>query len=312
MSVEDGVAKYSKCLENTGFGQRVGFFPAADGTVIVSGMGIGIDGEDQTVVSPEPEPEPEPETVYEATTSANATNIKGDSFFDVANWTSVASSKPQKQGDSLVFTSDSASRFDLFHVAQNSSGDWVHLGDKCNDANKIPAIIDQIGGKVYTYTFEMSATGAFDLQVLGNKDITSPDEQKYGIWLNVADDGKITLNCGYYQGKKTCWGELSCTTDFTFGADKTNTISVNIVRVDNDVLKLGIIVNGKTAEFSGTISDTDTYSFNEGFLTFTGIFGKMGYGQRFGVMPAADSTVTISGMGIGIDGKDYSSTPSQS
>lgn len=313
VSVEDGVAKYSKCLENTGFGQRVGFFPAADGTVIVSGMGIGIDGEDQTVVSPEPEPEPEPETVYEATTSANATNIKGDSFFDVANWTSVASSKPQKQGDSLVFTSDSASRFDLFHVAQNSSGDWVHLGDKGNDANKIPAIIDQIGGKVYTYTFEMSATGAFDLQVLGNKDASLIDDTHTArIWLRFAADGTLTLYFDKFEEEHRSWGELSYKTDFKFGEGQKNTVSVNLVRTSESVLKVGVVVNGKTVEFAGNIANTDYFAFDDGYLTVTNVLTTVGYGQRFGVMPAADSTVTISGMGIGIDGKDYSSTPSQS
>lgn len=261
----------------------------------------------------QPEPEPEPETVYEATTSANATNIKGDSFFDVANWTSVASSKPQKQGDGLVFTSDSASRFDLFHVAKNSSGDWVHLGDKGNDASKIPAIIDQIGGKVYTYTFEMSATGAFDLQVLGNKDASLIDDTHTArIWLRFAADGTLTLYFDKFEEEHRSWGELSYKTDFKFGEGQKNTVSVNLVRTSESVLKVGVVVNGKTVEFAGNIANTDYFAFEDGYLTVTNVLTTVGYGQRFGVMPAADSTVTISGMGIGIDGKDYSSTPSQS
>ncbi len=259
------------------------------------------------------QPEPEPQPAYEAATSNTATTIDGKNFFDVANWTSVASSKPQKQGDSLVFTSDSASRFDLFHVAQNSSGDWVHLGDKGSDANKIPAIIDQIGGKVYTYTFEMSATGAFDLQVLGNKDASLIDDTHTArIWLRFAADGTLTLYFDKFEEEHRSWGELSYKTDFKFGEGQKNTVSVNLVRTSESVLKVGVVVNGKTVEFAGNIANTDYFAFEDGYLTVTDVLTTVGFGQRFGVMPAADSTVTISGMGVGIDGKDYSSTPSQS
>ncbi len=251
------------------------------------------------------EKEAQTETVYEATTSKTAVNIKGDKFFDAAKWSANGEKNVEVKDGNLVFTADSTARFDLFHVAQDSGNNWVHLGD---NGTKTDAVKD-IYGKAYTYTFDISATGAFDLQVLGNSTAKKCENNQYSAWLSFAADGTLTLNFGHYNGdENACWGELSYKTDFKFGAEQSNKVSVKLVRVDNDVLKLGVVVNGKTVEFGGKITNTGNYAFADGYLTVTGIFGSVGYGQRVGFYPAESSTVTVSGMGIGIDGVNQTVT----
>lgn len=361
VAIESGAAIY-KGLEDTGYGQRVGFIPSGNSIVTVTGLTLpasgyfaevaveggkikdtdatsavveigsqitvvadtrsGFEFEKWTVGSATSEEQSYSFTVseavnavasfkkidtgvvYEASTANPAQNIRGDEFFNVDNWTDATVTK--NEDNALVFAGGTKARFDLFHVAQGTEG-WVHLGDKGNDSKKIPAVIDEIGGKVYTYTFDVSATGAFDILVLGNSAAKTVTQTQYSIWLNFAADGTVTLNFGHNTGK-TCWGELSYKTDFRFGADESNKVSVNLIRVDEDVLKLGVVVNGKVVEFTGTITNTSNFAFADGYLTVTGIFGGVGYGQRIGFWPAAESTVTVSGMGIGIDGVDQTVT----
>ena len=79
-----------------------------------------------------------------------------------------------------------------------------------------------------------------------------------------------------------------------------------MTRADDTTLKVQLIVNGKVLAFDGTISDASHFAMDdEGVFTISNVLGANGYGQRIGFYPATESTVTVSGMGIGMDGKDY-------
>lgn len=232
------------------------------------------------------------------TGSANA--INGKDFFNLDDWADDKNPSPTKSGDSLQFTNANTGRFDLFHIAQDSNSKWVHLGDNAKNEG-MSAVIEQIKDNEYTFSFEVASTGAFDILVLGSKNATNAKNNSTGVWLSFADDGTLTFNFGNANDeKKYCWGELSCKTDFKFGADK-NTVNIVLSRKSNDLLEFGVAVNGKIVEFSGTITNTGKFACEDGTISITGIFGSVGYGQRVGFYPAAESTVTVSGLDIAIN-----------
>ena len=270
-------------------------------------MRSDIDGVNQTVKDPAPEPEPEPSTVYEATTKNPSKTIKGDDFFDLDKW--VVDNGADKKNialteGNLVFSNNSGARFELFHVAQNSAGAWAHLGDKSSDSAKAEALA-KVYGKAYTYTFEVSATGAFDLQILGAKDFAVPDIGKNNMWISFDADGSLIFNIGSGSASKQSEKEITGNSNFNFGADKKNTVTVTLTRVDGKVLNIELIVNGKKVELSAkSIKHSDVVAVKDGIVVFSAL-DSIGYGQRVGFYPAEKQTVAVSGMGIGIDGKDY-------
>ena len=230
------------------------------------------------------------------------TIINGKDFFDVANWTAVGEAGVTKDADTnLVFTAATASRFDLFHVAQMTDGTWVHFADNGEDKTEN---VKDIYGKKYSYTFDVSASGAFDMLVIGPSGATDPSNKtSNGAWLNFAADGKVTFNFANSQAGKQCWGELSGSSTFVFGADKVNEVTVTFVRSDMDTLSIELSVNGQKVAFAGeSITNADKFSVSEGTITVAGIFATQGYGQRTGFFPSADCTVVLSGLEIAIDG----------
>lgn len=270
-----------------------------------SKVDVPLPGESET--EPDPEPEPEPEPVYEAATSASAKNIKGDNFFDLDKWVLDKGADKKNitlSNGSLVFANNSGARFELFHVAQNSANEWVHLGDNSKGTGKGEAL-EKIYGKAFTYTFEVSATGAFDLEILGAKDFATPDIGKNNMWLSFAADGSLTFNIGSGSSSIRSDKEIVGKSGFNFGADKKNTVTVTLTRKDGKTLDIELIVNGKKVAFTAeSIKNSDIIAVNNGIVVFSALDG-IGYGQRVGFYPAESSTVTVSGMGIGIDGKDY-------
>ena len=227
------------------------------------------------------------------------TAYNGKEFFTPGNWDdSTGNAKPRDESildenGNLVFTSDTKSRFDLFHCA-GENGSYLHYGDAANKSG-----IDAVVGKSTTYTMAISSTGAFDLMILGVKGAYGPSTSGAAShYLHIGEDGKVSLdltgpNSDHFSGRFT--GASS------FKMGQENTLSLTLTRVSKDALTIAIEINGEKVLLEGETFEGSrgVYSVDEnGVLTNTYPSSNSGMGQRFGVYPEGDSIVTISGLAI--------------
>ena len=201
------------------------------------------------------------------------TAYNGKEFFTPGNWDdSTGNAKPRDESildenGNLVFTSDTKSRFDLFHCA-GENGSYLHYGDAANKSG-----IDAVVGKSTTYTMAISSTGAFDLMILGVKGAYGPSTSGVAShYLHIGEDGKVSLDLtrpdsDHFSGRFTGAS--------TFKMGQENTLSLTLTRVSKDALTIAIAINGEKVLLEG-----ETFE-----------------GSR-GVYSEGDSIVTISGLAI--------------
>lgn len=227
------------------------------------------------------------------------TAYNGKEFFTPGNWDdSTGNAKPRDESildenGNLVFTSDTKSRFDLFHCA-GENGSYLHYGDAANKSG-----IDAVVGKSTTYTMAISSTGAFDLMILGVKGAYDPSTSGVAPhYLHIGEDGKVSLDL---TGPNSDHFSDRFTGASTFKMGQENTLSLTLTRVSKDALTIAIEINGEKVLLEGETFEGSrgVYSVDEnGALTNTYPSSNSGMGQRFGVYPEGDSIVTISGLAI--------------
>ncbi len=215
----------------------------------------------------------------------------GKDFFNPSDWETAVD--VDSETGSLVFDADTTSRFDLFHCAGKAES-YLHYGDANNKSG-----IDQVVGKSSIYTMSISTTGSFDLMLLGVSGAKGPSTSGAAAhYLHIGEDGKVSLDM---TGPNSDHFKDRFTADSTFEFNKENTIAFTVSRISKDALTLTISINGQNLLLKGETfkGDRGTYSVDEkGVFTNTYPSSGSGMGQRFGVYPAADSVVTISGLSI--------------
>lgn len=230
--------------------------------------------------------------------------FNGNDFFNPANW--YESTSTTARGDEIVdeehnltFTSDTASRIDMFHVGTNESGSYVHLGDS---KDKWTGSMEDNYNVDFTYDMTMSSTGSFYMMLLGIKDSYRPtDTGKNAFWAHF-EEGKITLigNSSYPDNIAS----FVCETD-AFKFNQANKVSIVINRIDGGTLSIKLLINDVQVKFAGeTVSGTlGEYSVDTNG-TFTskgassGYLNKTSYGQRFGITPEGQSETSITSLEI--------------
>lgn len=260
---------------------------AADKTV----YSLELMGEEVTIaevakgtVDPEPEPEPEPEGPQDVTADIN--------FFAETAWgtfspdgTNTGADTKREAGDlktgaddALHFTAATASRINMFDKAKDSDGKTHNIVH--TNATETSGIF----GYEYKFDMDMTATGNFDIILFATAKIqtTYVAADYRAVWLSFAD-GTLTLRV-QGDGKDA----VQATATVPANADITS-FSVAITRYDATTCLLKVYVNGEAVTL--TKAPTATYgSVVKGCFTFT----ANGWGQRFGVSPAADAEVVIS------------------
>ena len=94
-------------------------------------------------------------------------------------------------------------------------------------------------------------------------------------------------------------GQLTAATTFkTDGSE--NTVKFNIVRNSASKLTLKITINNQVVVLEGTSSVTQL-KVVDNCLVSDGILNQQGFGQRFGVIPAGNTYVTINHLSVSID-----------
>ena len=232
----------------------------------------------------DPEPEPEPEEPQDITADIN--------FFDETAWgtfspdgTNTGADTKREAGDlktgaddALHFTAETASRINMFDKAKDADGKTYNIVH--NKTTEESGIF----GYEYKFDMGMTATGNFDIILFATTKIqtTYVAADHRAVWLSFADGG-LTLRV-QGDGKEA----VQATATVPALADITS-FSVAITRYDATTCLLKVYVNGEAVTL--TKAPTATYgSVVKGCFTFT----ANGWGQRFGVSPAADAEVVIS------------------
>lgn len=269
---------------------------SASGTVMSKMLYFGsndMSGE----VTPAPDPEPEPGE------SKSYLLADGTDFFKAESWrvsdssdtTARTSSEIIDSEGNLKFTSDKASRINMFYVAQAEDLSWKHLGDKKENTDKVSSIY----GTEYSYKMTVNASGGFNMLLLGAKTCCSmTEDDALGLFVDFAADGKVTFYHSNGNASETyrSWGEFSGSSNFKMNEE--NTVEFKITRVDGDVLVVSVWVNDAMVELTGT--DTDgIFTAADGAFRSSGILTNTGMGQRFGVYPSEGNSVTISSLDFG-------------
>lgn len=251
-------------------------------------------------VTPAPDPEPEPEPTPEPGESKSYLLADGTDFFKADSWKSADSAETVRtaseicdENGNLRFTSDTASRINMFYVAQAEDGSWKHLGDKKANTDLVPSVY----GVEYSYEMTINASGAFDMLVLGaSKCYSKEDAGAAGLFLTFTEDGKITVNhCSNNTQNDTykSWGEFSGTSNFEMNKD--NTVTLRITRADDVALLISVEVNGSAVVFEGEDAD-GKFSVENGAFKSNEFLAEYGMGQRAGFYPSAGNTLTVSSL----------------
>lgn len=230
------------------------------------------------------DPEPEPEGPQDVTADIN--------FFDETAWgtfspdgTNTGADTKREAGDlktgtddALHFTASTASRINMFDKAKDADGKTYNI------VHTNTTETSGIFGYEYKFDMGMTATGNFDIVLFATAKIqtTYVATDYRAVWLSFADDGLMLRVQG--DGKEA----VQATATVPALADITS-FSVAITRYDAKTCLLKLYVNGEAVTL--TAAPTATYgSVVKGCFTFT----ANGWGQRFGVSPAADAEVVIS------------------
>ena len=236
----------------------------------------------------------------------------GKDFFKSSAWETcpeTTSKNPSARGEKdlyscqnpnrLVFTNATSSRFDLFYSKTKLDGTWgVHIADN-GESNIETNNATDIYGVMHEYELTMSSTGELDIMLFGTKNASKNRGDKNAVYMNIAEDGKITI---YHTSATTNFkslGDFSGASTFKFdGSD--NKVKFNVIREDKNVLKFMMTVNNQVVAFGGTSSHSSTFSVVNNYFTTNGVVTKQGFGQRFGIIPLSDSYVTISDLVVNI------------
>ena len=286
---ENGVFTSSKYLASIGMGQRLSILPTGDASkVTISDLKI----ETKTVETPV-----EPEASLDALEVSNPyTMYNGNDLFASSNWTAADANKAVRNDETikdsdgnLVFTKDTSSRIDFFHVAKDAKGNLRHLGDKKANIAGL-----DIKNKDYRFDLDMSSSGAFDLMMLGNATAFNKSDKSNSFYLSADNEGALSLS---FALNKTFMATFVSKTKFDF--TKKQRVSIIMNRVNDSDIDIVIFLDYKQVQFEGEASKPNTssaLSVNEdGKVSLTGLLATVGLGQRLGVMPGDSSTVKISG-----------------
>lgn len=191
-----------------------------------------------------------------------------------------------KEG-ALTFTAEKTARMDLFKVNATpaaESATYVNLVDKTDNFKTSGTAFY---GYEYTYDLSLAATGDFAFVLFGTGALPASFSNAHrGIYAYVTD-GTITLKQSGAGGDKvqasaTYEGEVS---DIT-------SISIAVTRLNNTNILLKMSVNGTKLSFTG--SPTCAKITPDGDYMDTVVTASNGYGQRFGIVPAEEATVSVS------------------
>ena len=228
----------------------------------------------------------------------------GCDFFNASDWKSADSGETSRTRDqiidtdgSLIFTDETASRLELFHVVQDSStGAWRHPGTPAGNLTNAASVY----GTTYSYEMTINASGQFDFLVLGGANCFSMDNANSpGVFFRFTEDGKVTIYAAKASAagaQYSSWGEFSGTSGFNF--DEENVITFNITRVDADTLIIELVVNGQKVALAGQDAD-GMFSADDGFfkaVDYTTSTNSLG--QRCGFYAGSGNTVIVSAIEV--------------
>ena len=177
----------------------------------------------------------------------------------------------------LEFTK--ASRFELFWV-KDDNGNIYHLGDAAGNWSTQPV---GLYGQEYMYEMEMSADGAYNVELLGLS-VSRPvaGTHKNGITFRFNGDSieMLKFNSADVQATATVEGA-------DFGDSTTRTFSFCVTRVYSSTVAVRLFIDGQKVDF------TETEHYVDGYVENGTLYVTNGYlfGQRFSVIPAASTGV---------------------
>ena len=178
----------------------------------------------------------------------------------------------------LEFTK--ASRFELFWV-KDEKGNIYHLGDASSNWSTQPV---GLYGQEYMYEMQMSADGAYNIELLGLSESrpTAGTSYKNGITFRFNGDSieMLKFNSADVQATATVEGA-------DFGDSTTRTFSFCVTRVYSSTVAVRLFIDGQKVDF------TETEHYVDGYVENGTLYVTNGYlfGQRFSVIPAASTGV---------------------
>ena len=178
----------------------------------------------------------------------------------------------------LEFTK--ASRFELFWV-KDEKGNIYHLGDASRNWKPAPS---GLYGQEYMYEMQMSADGAYNIELLGLSESrpTAGTSYKNGITFRFNGDSIEMLKFNSADVQATATVEVA-----DFGDSTTRTFSFCVTRVNSSTVAVRLFIDGQKVDFTETEHYVDGYVENGTLYVTNGYF----FGQRFSVIPAASTGV---------------------
>ena len=265
------IATYSTGM----YGQRISFIPDVGGKITVSNVALPGRGY------------AEPQGEIEIPQMPSAV-INGKDFFAPSDWTTFASgsvkgSVPVPEEGKLKF--EDASRFEFFYVK-----DGVHIGDAAENISD-----KSFFGSEYTWTLEMAADGEFSVLLFANNNFPALFEDAMassGVSGAYLTFGNGTLTVSHMQHVYNETAATAVTENVTDGEEFT--LGITAVRENDSSVSFSLTINGVPVTFtqSGdptvTTVETDKITLNSE--------ADMMFGQRLCIVPAPDSTVSVSGL----------------
>ena len=228
---------------------------------------------------PDPDAEPLPEVI-----------VNGKDFFEPSDWTTFAAgeagAKPVEMNSALKFTD--AARFDLFYVTGSSK--TVHLGDKASTLEG-----QDVYNKDYSWTFDMSSKGAFDMILFGTANLPSVYGQSgsAGVYLTFEED-KISVRNSYY-GNETSEVIAQAPVSLSLDGETRYNVKITVNRVDGEKLSFKVSIDDTELVFTAQTESKAGATVSDGTVSLK-IASSGSYGQRVAFVPAHNSIVRIYGL----------------
>ena len=178
----------------------------------------------------------------------------------------------------LEFTK--ASRFELFWV-KDEKGNIYHLGDASRNWKPAPS---GLYGQEYMYEMQMSADGAYNIELLGLSESRPTAGTSYKNGITFRFNGDTIEMLKYNSAEVQATAELK---GVDFGDGKTRKFSFCVTRADSNTVSVRLFVDGVKATFAETEKYADGYVENGTLYVTNGYL----FGQRFSVIPAASTGV---------------------
>lgn len=195
-----------------------------------------------------------------------------------------------EQNGKLVFTE--AGRMDLFKIKANPADDssaWCNQADKVANLSGDGKPGTAFYGYEYTYDFSVETTGNFDLLLFGGKSVPAQiDGKKFRAVYLYFTDGKVEI-------KSVDGGadNVQATATYDGAVTAITSIKLSVTRVADKEIQIGIYVNGTKLDITGTATIKNASVANGCYVD-----KAEGYGQRFGIVPAANQTFTVSSVTV--------------